>query len=531
MSEFEWPSGWATTTVGEIRRSKLGGIDPAQFGDEKFESYSVPAHAVRAPEVISGNLIGSAKQLVEPGCVLLCKINPRINRVWVVSERATYRQIASTEWIAFPRLKGLEPRFLGHFLGREQVRKHLATNVSGVGGSLMRVRPVVVDAISIPIAPSDEQRRIADKLDEIFSDLDAGDASLQRAQAKLKRYRASVLKAAVEGRLTADWRQANPPAQTGTDLLARLLRERRERWEAAQLAKFEASGKAAPKDWRKKYVEPAAPDTSKLPALPAGWCWASAETLCGFITKGTTPDRSQRRGASDIDAVPFVRVTNLTTSGQLDAADLVFVSRSAHESELGRSLVLPGDVLMNIVGPPLGQVSIVPASYSQWNMNQAVAVFRPVAGMDVAFFCSFLLSHTAQTWLGERAKTSAGQVNLTLELCRALPVPVPPIAEQCAISRLVENADAATVRSVAAVEQGLIRSRALRQATLEHAFAGKLVPQDPNDEPAAVLLDRIRSAHAAAHAKPREPRRPTAKSRAAKTATVARPSRKRRGSV
>lgn len=527
MSEHPWPSaplgslfsvfGGGTPSTGEL--ANWSGEIPWATSADLTAKGEITARRF----VTTKGLEGSATTVVPAGSVVVAT-RVGLGKVALAKEPVAFSQ--DCQGLVFDD-SDLDPRFVCHqmrWIARNFQAVSQGTTISGITKKQLATSTFFVPSLK-------EQKRTADKLDELYSDLDAGVASLQRAQANLKRYRASVLKAAVEGRLTAEWRHANPPSETGAELMVRLLRERREHWEAAQLTKFETSGKAPPKDWRKKYVEPAAPDTSKLPALPVGWCWASAETLCGFITKGTTPHRSQWRDRSDFDAVPFVRVTNLTTSGQLDAANLVFVSRSAHESALGRSLVLPGDVLMNIVGPPLGQVSIVPASFSQWNMNQAVAVFRPVVGMDVAFFCNFLLSHTAQTWLGERAKTSAGQVNLTLELCRALPVPVPPISEQCAISRLVENADAATVRSLAAVEQGLIRSRALRQATLKHAFAGKLVPQDPTDEPAAVLLERIRAAHAAAPAKPRKPRRPTAKAKAAKAATVARPPRKRRGSV
>ena len=134
--------------------------------------------------------------------------------------------------------------------------------------------------IPLPLPNSSEQRRIVAKLDELFSELDAGVAALERAQAKLKRYRASVLKAAVEGRLTEEWRRKNPPDETGAELLQRILVERRQLWEQEQLAKFKAKGQRPPKNWQQKYKEPAGDKCiSELPELPEGWCWATVDQI------------------------------------------------------------------------------------------------------------------------------------------------------------------------------------------------------------------------------------------------------------
>ncbi len=121
------------------------------------------------------------------------------------------------------------------------------------------------------------------KLEELLSDLDAGVAELKAAQKKLTQYRQSLLKAAVEGALTAEWRaeraKRGEPLETGAQLLERILTERRRRWEEKQLAKFKEQGKTPPKDWRDKYPEPVKPNTADLPELPEGWVWASVDQL------------------------------------------------------------------------------------------------------------------------------------------------------------------------------------------------------------------------------------------------------------
>lgn len=207
--------------------------------------------------------------------------------------------------------------------------------------------------------------------------------------------------------------------------------------------------------------------------------------------------------------VLFLRVTNLTHDGSLDFSVQVFVAEDIHRKFLARSIVKPGDVLMNIVGPPLGQVSMVSSTFPEWNVNQAIAIFRVQPELLNEFLAYVLLSPGAGRWLQARAKTTAGQTNLTLEVCRALPVPVLPLAEQAEIvSRLNRQLEALTDQG-RAIDRALAMASAQRQNILRAAFSGQLVPQDPNDEPASVLLERIRAQRqAAAPAAKRKPGRP-----------------------
>lgn len=334
--------------------------------------------------------------------------------------------------------------------------------------------------IPLPLPPLSEQRRIVEKIETLFARLDHGEAALRKVQELLLQYRQSVLKAAAMGQLTADWRSENAHRlEPGRDLLTRILQARRDTWQG-----------------RGKYQEPIAPDTSDLPELPVGWVWATAEQLCEYITKGTTPRKGM--DADGEKTIPFIRVTNLTDSGRLDLSDKVYVSEAVHRGFLARSAVYPGDVLMNIVGPPLGQVSVVTDDYPEWNINQAIAVFRALPGMSSGLMCIYLLTMVAQDWLRIRAKTTAGQSNLTLEVCRTLPVPLPPVVEQDQITSAFAAAAERISELEIAVLQGLEHARALRQSILRDAFAGRLVPQDPNDEPAVELLARIRADRRAA---------------------------------
>lgn len=203
-------------------------------------------------------------------------------------------------------------------------------------------------------------------------------------------------------------------------------------------------------------------------ARPASWSEPQAADVCGLITKGTTPPQAAMQRSGE---VPFLRVGNLTFDGSLDLSDLLFVDRSTHENVLRRSMIYQGDVLTNIVGPPLGQVALVDERHAQWNINQAIAVFRVDARRVLPPFLAMVLQwREAQTWLSSRAKKTSGQLNLTLELCRTLPIPLPDIVEQAEIVERFASVDA----SLQALVRMQVGHRALKAGLLQDLLTGKV---------------------------------------------------------
>ena len=153
------------------------------------------------------------------------------------------------------------------------------------------------------------------------------------------------------------------------------------------------------------------------------------EELCDFITKGTTPKKDKM--SSNEGEIPFIKVYNLTFDNTLDfTIDPTFVDRETHTGFLARSIVHPGDVLMNIVGPPMGKVSIVPDTYPEWNINQAIARFRCHKELDNKYLAYFLGYGGTVEKMKKKAKATAGQFNLTLEICRDITIPLPDIESQ-----------------------------------------------------------------------------------------------------
>ncbi len=154
----------SSIALGDIMATKSGSVDPSKFTEEIFDLYSIPAFDRGEPETIAGSEIGSAKQVVEPGDVLLSKIVPHIRRSWIVGKERGRRIIASGEWIVF-RSERANPDYLRQVLVGDPFHTQFMNTVAGVGGSLLRARPAHVAKIAIPLPPLAEQRRIAEVLD------------------------------------------------------------------------------------------------------------------------------------------------------------------------------------------------------------------------------------------------------------------------------------------------------------------------------------------------------------------------------
>ena len=347
-----------------------------------------------------------------------------------------------------------------------------------------------IGEIGLPLPPAAEQIRIAAKLEELLSDLDAGVAELKAAQKKLAQYRQSLLKAAVEGALTAAWRTQHQPTETGAQLLQRILQERRARWEARQLAKFAEQGKTLPKDWQKKYPEPVQPDASGLPQLPQGWVWATIDQIAQVGT-GVTPLRSKSAYFNE-GTIPWVTSGALNSEAVASATELV-TELALKECRL--ELYPVGSLLVAMYGEgkTRGKCSElrIPAT-----INQAIAaiVLEPAAQSCKAYLKAFLLDSYEKM----RAQASGGvQPNLNLQIVKAIALPLPPCSEQAEITQLLDGQFDQISQQQIAVQVSLQQSTAQRQNILRAAFSGQLVPQDPHDEPASALLERIRAERAA----------------------------------
>ena len=341
----------------------------------------------------------------------------------------------------------------------------------------------------IPLAPLPEQHRIVAKIESLFAKLDEGVAALQRAQANLERYRASVLKAAVDGRLTEQWHRENPSDETGAELLRRILAERRKRWEEEQLANFEAKGRKPPRNWKAKYKEPVEPDTRNLRELPDGWCWATVDQL-GRVIGGLTKNPARRNLSLRL---PYLRVANVYADEmRLDDIRTIGVTKA----ELDRVSLLPGDLLIvegNGSADQIGRVALWDGTIKPCVHQNHLIKVRFGRYIRPRWPLMWLLSPAGRSTVLHRASSTSGLHTLSLSKVRSLPIPLPPRLEQAEAERAASTLRDATQIVEGGLGAGTIRADALRQSILKRAFEGRLVPQDPADEPASVLFDRIRA--------------------------------------
>jgi len=486
------PPVWAHTTIGEVTQSAVQQAPPnsGEFLYVDIGSIDYTTKRITSPKTLpSMEAPTRARQRLSPTDVLVSMTRPNLNAVAMLPPEME-GAIGSTGFHVM-RAAGIEAKWLYYLVQTQAFVDAMSKLVLGV--LYPAVRPKDIRGYSIPLAPLHEQRRIVAEIEKQFTRLAAAVEAQKRVQANLKRYRASVLKAACEGRLVPS--QAELVRAGGRDyepadkLLTRILKERRARWEADQLAKMQAAGKP-PKDdkWKAKYKEPAAPDTNNLPKLPEGWTWTTLDQLLCFLRNGISKKPDVESG------LPILRISAVRPM-KVNVEDVRFLQAEAEEYQ--DYALREGDLLFTRYNgnPELAGVCGVVRRVDRVIVHPD----KLIRGKVVSESCSARFLEIAvnigvsRNSIASRVKTTAGQAGVSGSDLRATPVPLPPILEQHSMVAEVERRLSVIDELEAVVETNLKRAERLRQAILKRAFEGKLVPQNPSDEPASVLLERIRA--------------------------------------
>ncbi len=468
----ELPQGWAEITLRDAGAWRTGGT-PSRRNAEFFgkgipwvKSGDLPDGPIlkTQEEITQLGLENSSAKLMPTGTISMALYGATIGKLGVMTFPAATNQACAN---VIPDTRMVEPKFLFHYLLSE--RKNFIEQ--GQGGAQPNISQEIVLTHPFRLAPLAEQRRIVAKLETLLGKVDASQQRLAKIPVLLKRFRQSVLAAACSGRLTADWREENEFVEDAGVLLEQMKLERRER--------------CAAENGKRKYREADPVADEDLPAVPETWRWTNFDHCSWEITVGHVgpmKDRYVEKG------VTFLRCQNVKPL-RFSTDGLVRIPDDFH-AQLSKSELLGGEILVVRSGANTGDCCVFPRNLGAANCSDLV-ITRPLSGLCSEFGALYVNSSAGQALLTLN-QTGIAQPHFNIGAMRVKAFPLPPLPEQQEIVRRVTSlfllADQLEARLSAAQRQ----VDALTPSLLARAFSGQLVPQDPTDEPAEKLLERIR---------------------------------------
>lgn len=445
---------WQRVPLGAV----VSIINGAAFSSHEFNDAGVGLPLIRIRDLdgwtgtsYSGDY--SPAHLVERGDLLLGMDGDFNLRRWngpkaLLNQRVCRLSVRNPKW--------LDDRFLALVLPGYLRAIHAGT--SSITVKHLSSRDLA--EIPLPLPPRAEQTRIAQLLEGQLDAMNVAFASVDQIEKQGRALELMVLERAARGTLADTSRPFAPAPQV----------------------------KAAKDSVKFNY--------EALPALPLEWHWVPAQEACTAVFNGSTPKADLMTAGQG--EVPFFKVYNIDKRVGLDfSVRPTYVSRHTHEGQLQRSRLRPGDVLINIVGPPMGKVALVPDAFPEANMNQAIVGFRPGPQLDARYLTIALRAPFVLDRLTATSKATAGQFNISLTACRELPLPIPPLAEQKTIVTTVEAHLVAMHLLLKDLQRLRQRLHGMRHALLAHVVSGQLDTRRSADRPADLLLKEIEEARAA----------------------------------
>ena len=418
------PPSWSSATLADLGIEVRGQVVPEP--GTTYDLYSVPAFPTQRPERIDGSAIKSGKRQVAPGDVLLCKINPRINRVWAVDESEGQPQLASTEYLVLrPHERAMGP-FIRQFLSSPSFRRWIELSVEGATGSHTRAKSGPILNQRVPIAPLEEQKRIVNAVEEHLSRLDAAEATLRSAGRRCQALTKSIVINAIPQEAPADW-QVKSVADAGETGLGR----------------------------------------QRSPKYHSGTNMKS-----------------------------YLRVANVFED-RIDATDVM--QMHFDEGDFEKFRLRSGDVLLNEGQSPelLGRPAIYRGEPPDVAFTNSLIRFVPKPGVTSEWALLVFRRHMHAGRFQKESRITTNIAHLALGRFRTVEFPVPPLEVQEQVVASTRRILDAVDRQFDQIDRELAAIRSLRRSVLAAAFSGRLLPQDPEDEPASVLVGRIAASRAA----------------------------------
>ncbi|NDJ21115.1 hypothetical protein GS682_05550 [Nostoc sp. B(2019)] len=382
-----------------------------------------------------------------------------------------------------PNEKLLEPKFLLYQIKSSEFQSKLG--ISGTGSTVTGVSSRNFQPLELVIAPLNEQKRIVAKIEELNDRTQRAKEALEAIPQLCERFRQSVLAAAFRGDLTADWRELNPDVEPASVLLERIRSDRRCRWEETELEKMKASVQL-PKNnrWKEKYIEPEPIDISNLPELPQGWGWANMDEIAD-IDLGKMLDRGKEQKGKFF---PYLRNINVRW-GYFDLSDLL--EMDFVEDEIERFSLKKDDIIVCEGGEP-GRAAVWQLNESNIKYQKTLHRVRPFCKISPFWFVYHLRLDATSGNL-ENYFSGSTIKHFTKAAFQKYAIRLTSIEEQTEIILRIHSLFQATEIIQQQYQKAKAKLEQLNQSILAKAFRGELVPQDPDDEPASVLLERIRA--------------------------------------
>jgi len=481
------PSSWIASTLGESFKWGSGGT-PRSGVQEYYAGGNIPWLIIgdlndgvvnsSQTAITDQGLKDSSAKLVEPGTILVAMYGS-IGKLGIAG-----KALATNQAIAFAYKNEIDPMYLFYFLMR--IRGRLIS--LGKGATQLNISQTVIKAFPFVIAPLAEQHRIVAKIEELFSELDKGVENLKLVQEQLKVYRQALLKHAFEGKLTAKWREKNVEIFETVEVMLTRIQLERQKIHRQQIIDWEASGKKGGKPRMPKLLDPlATEELKKLPNLPEGWGWVQYGNLCSFVRNGISAKPGGDTG------VPIFRISAVRPL-YFDMADIRYLDNS--NGDFDSYYLERGDLVFTRYNGSRHYVGVCAEYRSDEKRlfpDKLVQTRVSSNQISTSYLERALNSRYSRAFIETKIRTTAGQSGISGDDIRNIPVPLCSKDEQIQINLELELKLSEIDQLVDVVDSSLHHSFALRQSILQKAFSGKLVPQDPNDEPASELLVRIKA--------------------------------------
>lgn len=447
MSEVKLPEGWIDTYIGEIAEIVAGGT-PKSGVAENF----VPAGTGIA-WLTPADLSGYKDKTISYGARDLSEIGYKSSSAKLMPQGSLlFSSRAPIGYVVIAENNISTNQGFKNFLFTEHVIsdyayyylrsiRHIAEGM-GTGTTFKEISGYTAKSLPFRIAPLAEQKIIADKLDTLLAQVDSTKTRLEKIAQILKDFRQAVLTAAVKGKLTTKWREEE-----------------------------------------------------NIPS--ASWCTLKASDVCLKIQSGSTPTGQP---FDQNGTIPFLKVYNIVNQKIDFDYRQQYITDEVHRTKSKRSIAFPNDILMNIVGPPLGKIAILSTQYPEWNLNQAITLFRVNSEILVSkYLYYFLCEGELVRSVMHDTKGIVGQINISLTQCREAQITCPSLKEQAEIVRRIEQLFAYADDIEKQTQNALERVSNLTQSILAKAFRGELTAQWRAENPdlisgensAQTLLEKI----------------------------------------